>query len=265
MNIRIGYIPYLNMVPFHHGFGPDPMDIGDRQLEFVPMSPRVLGQGADKETIDAGALSLVDGLRLSAQYESLGSYGIGLKESAQSVLLFTNKPMSKLPGICAVTDDTSTSFRLLQVLLEARYGLAGIKYGRIASSMLFDGEADALLLIGDEALRVKKEGIRGLPVVTDLGEEWFTWQKAPFVFARWAARRALRQEVKDIIEHSIQKSLETNEINMIELAKEEAKKRHLSEREVLKYWQGFAYRLTPEHERSIALFTELLAKVCLTV
>src|SRR5260221_3489989 len=204
MSIRVGYIPYLNMAPFHQGFGPAPLEIEGQRFEFHSMSPRVLGLEAEKGTIDAGALSLVDGLKLSETFEPLGPFGIGLKRPALSVLLFSKKPISELQGLCAVTDETSTSFRLLRVLLEVRYAHQSMKYGRIASSMLFDGEADALLLIGDEALKAKKEGIRGLPIVTDLGEEWYSWQASPFVFARWSVRKSIRSEVKALILKLIQ-------------------------------------------------------------
>ncbi len=261
MNIRIGLIPYLNMVPFHHGFGPAPIDDDGRFFEFDRMSPRVLGLEAEKGTIDAGALSLVDWLNNTDQFEPLGNYGIGLKRPAQSVLLFSKVPLSQLRGICAVTDDTSTSFRLLQVLLEVRYNRFEMSYGRIASSILFDGVADALLLIGDEALEAKSEGLPGFPVVTDLGEEWFAWQKLPFVFARWAVRSALRQEVKDRIELFIENSLKTSERNQLVCAKEEAIKRGLQVLDVNHYWNGFIYRLTPNHERSISIFAGLLGKV----
>jgi len=265
MIARIGYIPYLNMVPFHHGFGPKPAEINGHYFEFETMSPRVLGVQAEKGTIDAGALSLVDGIRFADQYEPLGAYGIGLKSSAQSVLLFSNRPLYDFKGVCAVTDETSTSFRLLQILLEVRYQVTGIRFGRIASSMLFDGSADALLLIGDEALRAKKEGIPGLPIVTDLGAEWLAWQMTPFVFARWAVRQALRQEVKDTIEFSIQNALKTNRLHSEQYAKEEAEIRQMAPLDVLQYWDGFAYELTPQHEWSIQVFSDLFNKVCLTV
>ncbi len=249
MKIRVGYIPYLNMAPFHQGFGPEPLDINGTRFEFHPMSPRVLGLEAEKGTIDTGAMSLVDYLKLSDMFEPLGSFGIGLKRDAQSVLLFSKKPFAELNGAIAVTDETSTSFRLLQVLLEGRDGKAGVRYGRIASSILFDGEADALLLIGDEALKTKRDGIRGFPVVTDLGQEWYRWQGVPFVFARWVVRRDLASDAKVLIEQSIQKSLDSVIIGTQDLQK---------------YWDGFAYKLTSEHEKSINLFTALVEKMCLT-
>jgi len=264
MNIRVGYIPYLNMVPFHHGFGPEPVEARGRRFEFHQVSPRVLGLEAAKGTLDAGALSLVDWLRGSSRYEPIGRCGIGVQRSAQSVLLFSNRIISHFQGQCAVTDDTATSFRLLQLLLEVRYALQGIHYGRVASSLMYDGTADGLLLIGDEALRAKKDGIRGLPFISDLGEEWYQWHQVPFVFARWAMRSALRQEVKEILESSLQKSLRENELNRAELAAEEALKREMTASAVMDYWKGFAYELTPEHERSIAIFAQLMEKACST-
>src|SRR5579864_223573 len=227
MNIHVGYIPYLNMAPFHQGFGPTPLEEKGVRFEFLPMSPRALGLEAEKGLIDAGAMSLVDVLRLSDQFEPIGSYGIGVKRSAQSVLVFSKKPLAELEGVCAVTDETSTSFRLLQMILEARYGRnGGVHYGRIASSMLFDGDANALLLIGDEALKTKKKGIKGLPVVTDLGEEWYAWQGLPFVFARWVVRRSLQNNIKEIVEKLIQRSLKSNRIGT---------------EYQLNYWNKFAY------------------------
>jgi chorismate dehydratase len=265
MNLRIGYIPYLNMAPFHQGFGPEPLEVAPRRFEFHALSPRALGQSAEKGMIDAGAFSLVDAIRLSDHYEPVGQLGIGVHRAAQSVLLFSRAPFARLSGATvSVTDETSTSFRLLQALLEMRYELKGIRYGRIASSMLFDGQSDALLLIGDEALRAKKEGVTGFPIVTDLGEEWFSWQRVPFVFARWMVRQALRQEVKDVIETQLEKSLRIVEADSALIALRHASARLLMPQEVDAYWRGFAYRLTADHFTSIDRFASLLEKLCLT-
>lgn len=247
MITKIGYIPYLNMVPFHQGFGPQPVEIDGQYFEFTTMTPRVLGQEAQKGAIDAGALSLVDAIQCAETYEPVGPFGIGLKRPALSVLLFSKKPMSELSGDCAVTDETSTSLRLLQMLLEVRYARAGVKFGRIASPVLFDGNADALLLIGDEALKAKKAGIKGFPIVTDLGEEWYSWQGTPFIFARWMVRKDLDKRVKAVIAHSIQNSLYSNKTGTSDQ---------------LAYWHGFAYKIRPEHERSAVRFAALLDKVC---
>jgi chorismate dehydratase len=258
MNIRVAYIPYLKMAPVHQGFGPEPLEFEGRRVEFRNFSPHTLGLEADKGILDAGAMSLVDYLNLSNRFEPLGNLGIGVKRHAQSVLLFSKTPLASLEGVISVTDETATSFRLLQVLLEKRYNLSEIQYGRIASSMLYDGSSNAVLLIGDEALRARQEGIKGLPIVTDLGVEWYDWQNLPFVFALWVVRQGLRQDSKDFVEVHLEKSLNTTSIDE-SIAEKEALKRGLTKEEVMNYWKGFAYHLTPAHLESIRRFQDLIS------
>jgi len=264
MNLRVGYIPYLNMAPFHIGFGPECLRMGDEgHIDFLPMSPRALGLEAQKGAIDAGALSLADLLRLP-DFERLGRFGIAMKGPAQSVLLFSDKPLSQFEGFCAVTDETSTSFRLLQVLLEKRYERTP-RYGRVASSLLFDGSAQGLLLIGDEALRARREGVKALPHVTDLGQEWLDWQGTPFVFACWAVHRSLPEELKRFISGRLENSLKSIK-NMKHDDLERIASRHgMSAVEAEAYWSGFHFQLTQAHERSIETFKKFAPDLCLSV
>lgn len=264
MKITVGYIPYLNMVPFHQGFGPAPMDVHGHEIVFRSCSPRILGIEAERGAIDVGALSLVDFFRLSDQFEPLEDFGVGVWHSAKSVLLFSKEPLPQFRGTCAVTDETATSVRLLQALLEKRHGTLGVTYGRVASGLLYDGSSDGLLLIGDEALRARTQGVKGLPKVTDLGEEWYEWQGAPFVFARWAVRKNLPDKIKQELSKLIEKSLESIELHRDHAVRTEASWRSLPPRAVEEYWEGFAYRLSEDHKKSIAIFEELVGKACLS-
>jgi chorismate dehydratase len=264
MNITVGYIPYLNMVPFHQGFGPEPVREKDITINFRKLSPRALGLEAEAGRIDAGAMSLVDFFRLSDRFEPLGSFGVGVKNAAGSVLLFSKVPMSDFEGMCAVTDETSTSLRLLQVLLEKKYEGTSLNYGRVASSLLFDGSAEGLLLIGDEALKAKKEGIKGLPVITDLATEWLNWQGSPFVFARWAVRKELPKKYKDLLNRFIENSLKLSTLNRSSDAKSQSAGSPMTVIEMEAYWDGFVFELTPAHERSIEMFKKLTESLCLT-
>jgi chorismate dehydratase len=260
--LQIGYIPYLNMIPFHQGFGPETIERGLFRFQFQMMSPRALGLEAAKGAIDAGALSLVDGFQVVNQYEPLGRYGIGVKKAANSVLLFSKKPLQELAGaMIAVTDETSTSYRLLQLLLEQRHRLTGVRYGRIASIELYDGSADAVLLIGDEALEIKRKGVKGLPIVTDLGEAWHIWQGIPFVFARWMVKKTVPKEVKVLINEMLEKSLSTTE----KKSRDESSRLDLRAGAVgtaAAYWDGFVYRLTDAHLEAIERFSSLLKQAC---
>lgn len=258
--IRVGFIPYLNMVPFHQGFGPGPLILNGHEVVFCSCSPRALGDLAAEGRIDVGALSLADYLRLSGQFEPLGDFGVGVARAAKSVLFFSKMPLSEFSGTCAVTDETSTSVRLLQTLLQKRYGQHEFAYGRVASSVVYDGSAEGLLLIGDEALQAKRQGIKGLPYVTDLGEEWFSWQGVPFVFARWAVRKTLSEEIKHELYRCVQKSLESMDMHVESASRMESAVRSLAASDIRDYWNAFTYRLSPEHKKSIALFEGLVGQ-----
>jgi len=239
--LRVGYIPYRNMTPFHHGFGPAPIEKDGLRMEFPAYTPRLLGMDAEKGRVDAGAFSLVDAIRLSDPYEPLGDYGIGVKGPAQSVLLFSRTPLAQFSGFCSVSDETATSVRLLEMLLRVRYGIQNFTFGRIASSLVFDGVANGLLLIGDEALQAKKEGVPGFPIVIDLGQEWLDWQGTPFAFARWMVRRSLPAEIKTTLTNNIENSLNQALIQSDD------------------YLSGFQYRLTSAHTQSMSRFSDLLS------
>jgi chorismate dehydratase len=265
MNLTVGFIPYLNMVPFHQGFGPQTIQAAEHAIQFKKVSPRQLGLDAENGRLDAGAMSLVDFFRLSDRFEALGEYGIGVKRAAGSVLLFSKVPLSELQGMCAVTDETSTSFRLLQVLVEKRFNRAGVSYGRVASWDLFDGSAESLLLIGDEALRARQQGVKGYPIVTDLATEWFTWQGTPFVFAHWAVRKDTPEEVKIMLKGYLESSLKSSVLNRASLLDSEGQKRGMAPQEVGSYWDGFLFKLTSEHKNALESFKSLLESVCLSV
>jgi chorismate dehydratase len=151
----------------------------------------------------------------------------------------------------------------LKLLLEKRFALSGLQYGRIASSVMFDGQADGVLLIGDEALRVKMEGLKSFSTVLDLGESWFEWQGCPFVFARWAVRRSLADKHKKTVYERLQNSLQSIEKKLSEISELEAIRCRMGAETIRNYWRGFAYRLSDAHEESIKRFTNLLEIPCL--
>jgi chorismate dehydratase len=65
-------------------------------------------------------------------------------------------------------------------------------------------DAEAAVLIGDEALRAHHEAPRRGLTVVDLGQAWREWTGLPMVFAVWAARRQFAADhpglVKDVHE-----------------------------------------------------------------
>src|SRR5262249_41429297 len=72
-----------------------------------------------------------------------------------------------------------------QVLLPQRTGVRAEVIPLPLDRGAEEVEADAVLLIGDRAMRAC---LPGFPFAFDLGREWFDWTGLPFVFAVWAVR-----------------------------------------------------------------------------
>jgi chorismate dehydratase len=74
---------------------------------------------------------------------------------------------------------------LTQVLLRQRYGVCPELVPLPLDRPAEDVDTDAVLLIGDRAMRACLPGFHH---AYDLGEEWADWTGLPFVYAFWAVR-----------------------------------------------------------------------------
>ena len=121
-------------------------------------------------------LSLADALSLGDAVDLL-PFGIATPGATGSVHVWSHRPMAALGGAAiGVTDETSTSVQIARMLLEQRYGVKDVRWTTL------DDEADAVLLIGDAALRQRGRPWR-FAHCTDLGTEWAEWTGLTAVFA----------------------------------------------------------------------------------
>jgi chorismate dehydratase len=240
--LRVGRISYLNVEPFFHAF-PWPI------AESLP--PRALGEAVAEGRVDAGPLALADCLRLEGTVVRL-PFGIVGPTRAQSVLLFSDRPMGELGGRrIAVTGETSTSVRLLRILLAFRHEVpAPVLVG-------LDESSDAVLLIGDAALRVR-QGRWPRRLCHDLGEEWTAWTGLPMVFAAWAVRLDAPAAARGGLESALADALETGLGSLPAIA---ARRRDvgLTEGEIIAYLESFRYRVGPDDEKAVGEYRRLLA------
>ena len=249
----IGKIPYLNSVPFYHHFE-------KRQFKILPVSPRRMGILSRNGQMDAGLFSLADYL---SQKEILTPlpYCIATRDQVKSVMLFSNHGWQELDNkIIGIIDDSATSVRLLRVLLEKKYGVKA-ELRRLHSGVNDYEGFDAVLLIGDEALRHEKIGLGKFELVYDLATEWYEWQKLPFVFAVWAVRKALPQESRDELASLIQNALLKGEVEFERISEAHAGRIGLTPVEATEYLQGFNYRMGEREWRAIEVFENLLTSV----
>ncbi len=228
------------------------MSVGER-YELEDLVPRQLAEKAAAGEILAGPLPLNEYLRLQDRFERLGHFGIAVRGRVRSAMLFSLKPVRQLDGaMIAVTQETSTTACLLRLLLEQRYKVVPAEYRR---GQVLD--ADALLLIGDEALQFQQTNQR-YPFEVDLAFEWWLWQHLPFVFAVWAVRKDASPQEKKQIEASLARALAANTGQWATIAQEYAQTFGLPAEELETYLSNFVYRLGQFEEEGIKRFEELV-------
>jgi chorismate dehydratase len=245
MRLVVGQISYLNSQPFY------PLLFGAHRL--IPTPPSELGRMASKGEIDAGILATADYFVNEDRYEPIGGLGVANHEEVRSILLASRRPLQELDGtVVGITEETSTSVRLLRILLEVRHGLTPERYLR----GLREG-ADAFLVIGNEALGQNVRPAPGYPHRYDLASEWWAWTGLPFVFAIWAIRRSLPDNVKqdfaDLLERSFQEG-----ISRIDEISQEFSGPLGNAEALASYLRNFHYRLGPEEMAGLSEFRRLL-------
>ena len=255
----VSRMPYLNSVPFYSFFLPE-----NNAVKESPLVPRVFGKFAESGTIAAGPMSLEDFKKNEENFEMLG-YGVAVTGKVMSVLLYSHFEWKQLSGKkIGISGETSTSVELLRVLLEKKYGIHDFTFERLnLTSALNDyTKFDAVLLIGDEALRrVALGGLASFLNVYDLAEEWYNWKHLPFVFAVWAVRKNIPADHREAIIDALERSLEESRGRYGDLGREHGKQIGMTREDVEKYLNAFTYRLGGSEREAIEEFHNELAQV----
>ena len=176
--IRVGAVNYLNTKP-----------LIERLPDFAPnvelsldLPSRLADQLAAGD-IDVGLIPVVEYFR-GDNYSFVPNIAIGSRGPVLSVTLFSRVPWDRIRSV-SLDEGSRTSAALTQVLLKKRYGLNPRLEQLPIDAPADDLSTDAVLLIGDRAMRAC---LPGYQFAYDLGQEWTDWTGLPFVFALWAVR-----------------------------------------------------------------------------
>jgi len=240
-------IPYANAAPFYALWADAPFAVRN-------LVPRELGREAEAGAVDIGLMAAGDYVRLQDRFEMLAPMGVAARGEVQSVLLFSRRPAQSLANaVISVTPDTSSSVRLLKLLLNVRRGLPGIRFVR----GLEPSQADGLLLIGDVAMRTRKRPPEGFVHTLDLGADWLDWTGLPFVYAVWVVRSLLEPALKDELRAFLEASLAAGLASLPEVARRLTEPGWTAD-EMEGYLRRFAYRFGPEELKGLARYEELV-------
>lgn len=213
---RVGHIQFLNCLPLYDGLVRSGALL---DVELHKDTPDALNDQLLAGRLDIGPISLVPALNHLDELTVLPDLAVGADGAVLSVVLVSRVALADLDGRLVALGSTSrTSVALARLLLEQREGVSP-RYETMPPDLgAMLREADAAVLIGDEALRATFEagrgGLAGL-VVHDLARLWWEWTGLPMVFAVWAARRdyatrhpGLVKDVQRAFHASLTESLE---------------------------------------------------------
>jgi len=176
--IRIGAVNYLNTKPLIHGLeGLAP------EAELLLDVPSRLADLLADGRLDVALIPVIEYFR-GGRYRVVPDIAIASNGPVLSVTLFSRVPWADVRRV-ALDDGSRTSAALAQILLRQRYSVRPEVVPLPLDQAAEEADADAVLLIGDRAMRACLPGFRH---AFDLGQEWRDWTGLPFVYAFWAVR-----------------------------------------------------------------------------
>jgi len=188
---RLGHIQFINCLPLYYGMVKQDVLL---DVDLVKAAPRDLARMLLDGELDVAPIPAIEYARHADELVLLPDIAISSDGEVQSILLLSKVPAGDLGGrTVALTDTSRTSQVLTRVLLHRHWAVAPefVEMPPDLPAMLRD--ADAALLIGDEALRAHWEQPEGV-YAYDLGAEWTGWTGLPMVYAVWAVRREFAEE-----------------------------------------------------------------------
>jgi chorismate dehydratase len=198
--------------------------------------------------LDVALVPTFEALR-APHYTLAEGLGIACDGPVYSVFLAHRGPLAGLRRV-ALDPASLTSVHLLQVLLREYHGVRPESCDLSA----FPGEADAALIIGNQAIEFRQHDREGYQIL-DLGEEWQRCTGLPFVFAPWLLRPDLPHaaevaaDLRALKAHGL---AHLDEIIRAEPRDPAFTRRYLT--------QHIRFELAEPEKAGIAKFRELLAK-----
>lgn len=214
--IRIGRIDFTNVWPIFYFFDHHSLR---GKAEIVSHVPTELNRGMREGTIDIAAISAFAYGASADKYVLYPDLSVSALGPVNSILLFLKRPFEQaIHGKIALPTTSATSTHLLKIILNVFYE-ANPTYITTAPSLdLMLEQADAALLIGDDAIRADWSNRSYTRI--DLGELWYQWTGLWMTFAVWAVARSSLDRNPSSIEsvfHAFQTSKQLGKLKRTEI------------------------------------------------
>ena len=181
--VRVGAVSFLNTKPMIYPLLEDPQFPGSEAIELSAAVPSRLAIELKDGDLDVGLIPIIEYFRADSEYKIIRDISICSRGPVLSIQLFSRVPIPEIRH--AALDTSSRSSRaLVQIVLAEKYNLHPEFHSCPPTIDPRETDTDAVLLIGDAALKRLGTTDYGL----DLGAEWTALTGLPFVYACWVAR-----------------------------------------------------------------------------
>jgi chorismate dehydratase len=234
--IRLGRISYVNMAPVFHRL--------EAEVEEVQGVPTELNERLLAGELDLAPISSIEYARNADRLRLLPRLCVSSEGAVDSIQLVARKPLEQVRTV-AVTPESATSVVLTKVLLPE------------ASHVPFGEQADAMLLIGDAAL---KSAFEDPTPHHDLGRLWLERTGLPMVFAVWACPEPVPPGLLEL-EQALVDSVLTARAEPEQLAYESSERYGYPAGFLARYFEKLRYRFGPRERAGLLTFLELARDV----
>jgi chorismate dehydratase len=176
--VRVGAVNYLNTKPLIYDLEELAPEI-ELKLEVPSKLADLLAAGE----LDVALIPAIEYFR-AGDYSIVPGLCIASRGPVLSVTLFSRVPWTEIRRV-ALDEGSRTSAALAQIILRERHAVRPEVVPLPLDKSAEDVDADAVLLIGDRAMRAC---LPGFAHAYDLGQEWQDWTGLPFVYAFWSVR-----------------------------------------------------------------------------
>jgi len=200
-NIKIGVVPYMNAKPLIYG-----LEQKKNSVELHYAVPALLPQMLIDDYVDVAMIPSIEYFR-KGSLAIIPEIAITSQQAVESVKIFSKVPLKDIKTV-ALDKNSLTSRTLTKIILSKRYHISP---GYTHWNNRYDissTECDAVLLIGDNAMKVTKDRYESL----DLGQAWYEYTWLPFVYAVWAVKHGRKI-------HGLNKLLKSAKENGVHMAK----------------------------------------------
>lgn len=259
--LNLGRIGFLNVLPIYY-----PLENGivSHPFEIVAGVPSYLNGLVAKGELDISPVSSIEYARRAGRYYIVPDLSISSFGEVRSVLLLSRYPVEQLSGKkILVSTHSHTSIGLLKILCKLRYGIEPVfESGTFSDRTEQDGEPDACLTIGDEALRLNR--IHIYPHVLDMGQAWYDWTGLPFVFAVWVVRKKAVAQKNGEIDAAVEALIASKRwgcSNMERICEHAARSGVLEIEAMREYYRCLQYDLNENERKGLELFYSYLHRI----